>query len=188
MINNYYRCSASIFCILFLMTFSFFLLAAGKQTEKEPIIHDIKLTQIETLISEKKPGLVIINLWATWCPPCVAELPHFGNIYKKYSKEKVRLYLINIEGKEIKEKVLKPFLKKNALPCPVYLLEEGRPEEIEKVLKTEISGALPITIIYNSEGKLIKKFEGAITESDIESVLQQNGISPISPNQEEKSV
>ncbi len=182
MVNIYYRCSIALFCMLFLMTFSFFLLAVGEQSEKEPVIHDIKLTQIETLIAEKKPGLIIINLWATWCPPCVAELPHFGNIYKKYSKEKVRLYLINIEGKEIKEKVLKPFLKKNALPCPVYLLEGGKPEELEKVLKTEISGALPITIIYNSEGKLIKKFEGAITENDIELVLKQNGMSPISQN------
>ncbi|MGC8737910.1 MAG: redoxin domain-containing protein [Candidatus Hydrogenedens sp.] len=181
MINCYYKFNVLVFAVILSITFSFFLVAEEKSTEEEPVIHDIKLTQIETLLSEKKRGLIIINLWATWCPPCVSELPYFGDIYKKYSEEQVHIYLINIEGKEIKEKVLKPFLKKNSLPCPVYLLEEGKPEELEKVLSTEISGALPITLIYNSDGKLIKKFEGAITVDDIKSVLRGNGILPISP-------
>ncbi len=181
-----YKWYKSLFFTIFvsIMISSYPLFAEEKQTERKPVIHDIKLNQIETLLSEKKQGLIIINLWATWCPPCVAELPHFGNIYKQYSGKDLHLYLINIEGKQSKEKVLEPFLKKNPLPCPVYLLEGGNPEEFEKVLKTEISGALPVTIIYSSEGKLIKKFEGSITETDIQSVLRENNILPISKNQE----
>lgn len=150
--------------------------AEEKQADKAPIIQNINLKQIEALLSEKRQGLIIINLWATWCPPCVAELPYFENIYKNYPRDKVHIYLINIEGKESKEKVLEPFLKKNPLPCPVYLLEDGTPEELEKVLKTEISGALPITLFYNSDGKLIKKFEESITEEKIKSILKENGI------------
>ncbi len=168
--------SKYIFFFLFIIITPCISFAEEKQTQKKPIIHDINLQKIETLLSEKKQGLTIINLWATWCPPCVAELPHFGNIYKKYPKDKVHIYLINIEGKEIKEKVLEPFLRKNPLPCPVFLLEEGTPEELEKILKTEISGALPITLIYNSRGKLLKKFEESISEEDIRSILKENGI------------
>lgn len=166
----------SVTNIIFIIITIYLPFAEEKHSEKEPIIYNINLKQIKTLLSENKQGLTIINLWATWCPPCVAELPHFGNIYEKYPKEKVHLYLINVEGKEIKEKVLEPFLKKNLLPCPVYLLEEGTPEELEKVLKTEISGALPITLIYNSGGKLLKKFEESISEEDIRYILKENGI------------
>ncbi len=169
-----YYISVTFFICMIITTYLPF--AEEKQSEKKPIIYNINLKQIETSLSENKQGLTIINLWATWCPPCVAELAHFGNIYEKYPKEKVHLYLINIEGKEIKEKVLEPFLKKNPLPCPVYLLDEGSPEEIEKVLKTEISGALPITLIYNSGGRLLKKFEESISEKDIQSILKENGI------------
>ena len=87
----------------------------------------------------------------------------------------------------MEEKKLKPFLKKNPLPCPVYLLEDGSPTDLEKVLKTEISGALPTTLIYNSNGKLIKKFEMPITEEEIEKILKEYRITPIVQIQEEKS-
>ncbi len=164
--------------LLILITDS--ICAEEKKSEKNTVINDLTIGKIETLLSERKQGLTIINLWATWCPPCVAELPHFGNIYKQYSDKDVRLYLINIEGKQAKDSVLKPFLQKNPLPCHVYLLEDGGPEELEKVLKTELSGALPITIIYNSDGKIVKKFEDSITENDIKSVLEAHHILPTS--------
>jgi thiol-disulfide isomerase/thioredoxin len=132
-------------------------------------------------------GLTIINLWATWCSPCVAELPYFGNIYKRYSKEQVHLYLLNIEGKDMEEKKLKAFFKEKSSSCPVYLLEDGYPTDLEKVLKTEISGALPTTLIYNSNGKTYKKFEMPITEEEIEKILKEYRITPIVQIQEEKS-
>ncbi len=179
--------------ILFVVLFMAFLLlytstAIAQETnqnqlqEKEeikPNIKIIRLQEIETIITEKRQGITIINLWATWCPPCVEELPFFGNIYKNYPKDLVHLYLINIEGKENGKKVVEPFLKKKPLPCPVYLLEDGTPEMIEKTLKTQISGALPVTLIYNSKGKLVKKFEEAITENTLNEILKNYGIEPI---------
>ncbi len=175
----------TVFCLI-----SFFSNAVDneqKQKKEGSIIKNIKLDEIEALFLSHKQGIIIINLWATWCSPCVAELPSFGNIYKRYPEEQVHLYLLNIEGKEAEEKKLKPFLKKNPLPCPVYLLEDGTPTDLEKVLKTEISGALPTTLIYNSNGKLIKKFENPITEEEIEKVLKEYKIKPNVESQGEKS-
>ena len=55
-----------------------------KQKEETSTIQNIKLDQIESLFLSHNQGLTIINLWATWCSPCVAELPYFGNIYKRF--------------------------------------------------------------------------------------------------------
>ncbi len=176
---------AAVFCFTALSLYA--VDNEQKQKEDDTTIKNIKLDEIESLFLSHKQGLTIINLWATWCSPCVAELPYFGNIYKRYPKEQVHLYLLNIEGKEAEEKKLKPFLKKNPLPCPVYLLEDGTPTDLEKVLKTEISGALPTTLIYNSNGKLIKKIENPITEEEIEKILNKYKIKPTVGTQVEKS-
>jgi len=173
--SQYQRICICIFTVFCISLISF---ADNKQVEP-PVIRDITIKQLETLLSEKQQGLIIINLWATWCPPCVAELPYFGNIYKHYSEKEVHLYLVNIEGKDSKEKVLKPFLERRPLPCPVYLLVEGNPDDLAQVLKTPLTGALPVTLIYKG-GKLIKKFEEEIKESDITNVLKENGVYPIS--------
>ncbi len=128
----------------------------------------VKIEEIPNLIKPPQSGFTILNLWATWCPPCVKEIPHFIQFYQKHKKDNIKLILLSIEGKDSEEDTLKPFLQKNPIPFRVYLLEKGTPEELEKVLKTTISGALPVTIIYGNDGKVIKKFEGPITSKDLE--------------------
>lgn len=138
----------------------------------------ITLHDIQTSITQEDAEIKVINLWATWCPPCVAELPHFENIHKKYDKKKLKFYLISIEGKEAKDKV-ESFLQKRQISCPVYLLEEGKPEDLEKVINTHLTGALPVTILYDSKGKIIRKFEEPITESILEQQLTELGLTPV---------
>lgn len=137
-------------------------------TQDKVNLQVVKIEEISNLIKPPQSGFTVLNLWATWCPPCVKEIPHFVEFYQKHKKENIKLILLSIEGKDSEENALKPFLKKNPIPFKVYLLEKGTPEELEKVLKTAISGALPVTIIYGNDGKVIKKFEGPITSKDLE--------------------
>ncbi|MCX8065823.1 MAG: TlpA family protein disulfide reductase [Candidatus Hydrogenedentes bacterium] len=118
--------------------------------------------------------MTILNLWATWCPPCVKEIPYFVEFYKRHHKKNIKIILLSIEGKESEETILKPFLTKNPIPFQVYLLEKGTPEELEKILKTELSGALPITLIYDKEGKIIKKVDGPISLEELEIATNTN--------------
>lgn len=153
---------------LFIILPSVVSVCEEKQTSTEIKLQITKIEDIGELIKPPPNGMTIINLWATWCPPCVKELPHFIEFYKKHGNKNVKLVLLSVEGKEAEEKVLKPFLSKNPIPFQVYLLEKGTPEEIEKVLNVKLSGALPVTIIYDNDGKILKKFDGPITLDDLE--------------------
>ncbi|GEM_PF-6563424 len=160
-----------VLAILCILLTSLMLPGVCKDTSTSNSNIDIQIVKIEELSELIKPpngGFTILNLWATWCLPCVKELPHFVEFYKKHGTRTVKICLISVEGKESEEQTLKPFLEKHPIPFRVYLIEKGTPEEIESVLKTKISGALPITIIYASNGEIIKKFEGPITLEELE--------------------
>lgn len=91
--------------------------------------------------SQGKP--VIINFWATWCAPCLAELPELNDLYKNY-KDKVDFYFISQEDPEILQKFLK--IKKYNLP--VFTQVSKAPFPLE-------NNALPSTYLINKNGKIV---------------------------------
>src|SRR3990167_5286050 len=101
MINNKVKIKASLFTfsLLFLSLFSF--------SQKVPIL---KITDLEKRIKNDSDTTYIVNFWATWCAPCVKELPDFDSIAKVYKNEKIKVLLVTMDFKEeLKNKVL-PFI------------------------------------------------------------------------------
>ena len=98
----------------------------------------------------------IINFWATWCKPCVAELPYFEKIIRERKKEPVKVLLVSMDfPKQIKNKLI-PFVAERKLePHVVALADMDYNEWIDKV-STEWDGAIPFTLIYNSKKRAIK--------------------------------
>jgi thiol-disulfide isomerase/thioredoxin len=91
--------------------------------------------------SRGKP--VLINFWATWCPPCLAELPELHDLYQKYKNE-VDFYFISQEESE----KLKKFLASKEYDLPVYNQVSNVPRQLK-------SDALPSTYLINKEGQII---------------------------------
>src|SRR5690554_4769814 len=100
-------------------------------------------------LSEYKGEVVLVNFWATWCPPCVAEMPSMQELYMDYG-EKVRFMFVTDDAPE---KVIN-FLKKRNLDLPVYYSRSQQP----KVLSSKL---LPSTYIINKEGKIVVAETGA---------------------------
>ena len=91
----------------------------------------------------------LINFWATWCPPCVAEMPSLASLYEAYGNE-VDFYLITQED----EAVVKEFLEKKGLRLPVY-----RPAvPVPKALRYR---SIPTTFLIGGKGKVLLREEGA---------------------------
>lgn len=107
--------------------------------------------------------VVVMNLWATWCPPCVAEMPEFARFYNETKRSDVTFISVSANAPETIAGEVKPFVEKKKLPFPVSVLSKADPEAIGKATGAEISGALPCTLIYDRKGKLQKTLEEPIT-------------------------
>lgn len=98
--------------------------------------------------------VAILNLWATWCPPCIAEMPSFQKLYDDYG-EKVDFYFVSSEGQAKLEK----FTRKKRLTLPVYQPLSGAPEKIQ-------SRSLPTTFLIAKNGEIVVKTTGSANWND----------------------
>jgi thiol-disulfide isomerase/thioredoxin len=92
--------------------------------------------------------VLFINFWATWCPPCIAEMPAIQNLYNDYGK-KVKFYLVSNENSEVIQK----FLNKNDYNFPIHQSLSSPPSQLE-------SRSLPTTYIIDKSGKIVVKKVG----------------------------
>lgn len=101
--------------------------------------------------TELKGKVVFINFWATWCPPCRAEMPFLNVLYNKL-KDDGRFVFIFLNEDDKVDKA-KEFLNDNNYSFPIATAVGGIPDEI-------FSGTLPTTVVLNKEGKIVMKHEG----------------------------
>jgi thiol-disulfide isomerase/thioredoxin len=104
--------------------------------------------QFEKLLQGNNDTTYIVNFWATWCAPCVKELPHFQKLYKKYKDKKVHLMLVSLDFEKQLERKLYPFLDKHQLEGEVLLLSQKGMNDWIGEINRDWEGSLPATLIY----------------------------------------
>lgn len=103
--------------------------------------------ELEPVLKLENDTTYLINFWATWCGPCVKELPYFEEINQRYQGEKFKTILISLDmEKQIESKVI-PFLNKKEIKSEVLVLLDGKPHKWIDRVDPSWSGAIPITII-----------------------------------------
>ncbi len=101
----------------------------------------------------------VINFWATWCPPCVRELPYFEQLQKSTPQQKIKIILVSLDFRKDLETKLKPFLKQKQFSALIVALLDSKQQQwIEKVDSTW-SGALPATLVYRGSEREFKEGE-----------------------------
>ncbi|WP_109299278.1 TlpA disulfide reductase family protein [Aquimarina sp. AU474] len=113
----------------------------------------------------------VINFWATWCKPCVAELPYFELINSRYPDDQVEVILVSLDLPKQVESKLIPFVKRQQIESKVILLDDPDANSwIPKVNKTW-SGSIPATIIY--KGNTVNFYERSFTYNELEKELKK---------------
>lgn len=124
----------------------------------------VKQQQLLDLINPTNDTTYIVNFWATWCVPCVKELPVFNDAHAFFLNQKVKVILVSLDFKKDLEKRLKPFIEKKKLLPYVYLLDETDYNKWIDMVDTTWSGAIPATLIINRNEKIFLEKELTFNE------------------------
>ena len=100
-------------------------------------------------LSDSQGEVIFVNIWATWCPPCVAEMPDLENLYKDYKEEVVFLFVAHDQQDKVDQ-----FLQKHQYDIPVYFDMEQPPAELQ-------SNSLPTTYILSRDGSIAVAEKGS---------------------------
>ncbi len=131
----------------FLILVGVFLLGTTMNAQD---VKSIKADELEKIIRESK-GPMIINMWATWCKPCIEELPYFLEEAKKHEKDSVKLLLVSLDFKESFPKKVKAFAKKKEIKVPIRFLDETNADYFCPKVDPKWSGAIPATLFINNK-------------------------------------
>ena len=116
----------------------------------------------------------VINFWATWCAPCVKELPHFEEVNNEYKNKNTEVILVSLDFPSQIESKLKPYLKKNKIKSRVILLDDSKMSSWIPKVSEQWDGGIPATLIVNSSNYNFypKPFEKEELIAEINKVIE----------------
>ncbi|MCB2156778.1 TlpA family protein disulfide reductase [bacterium] len=111
--------------------------------------------------------VIFINFWATWCPPCRAEMPSIQRLYDELKDEKIRFFMVSNED----YRTVTDFITEKGYTFPVYTIDQAPPEEF-------ITQGIPATFVISPDGELIMTHVGAAKWDDPEVVQLLRDLMP----------
>lgn len=139
--------------------------------EINPEIRVVDFKGLQPLLEKNNDTTYIINFWATWCAPCIKELPYFQQIQDKYADQPVKVLLVSLDFERQIQSRLIPFIKKHKVTPEVIVLSDADSNSWINKIDSSWSGAIPATLFYNKHKRLF--FEKEFTYSEIEAAIQQ---------------
>lgn len=124
----------------------------------------LTLGQVEDLVEANKGKIIMINFWATWCPPCREEIPGLINIRKSYGEDKLLLIGVSVDEDN---KALRQFVAKSKINYPV------RKAAQDLVQAAGVSG-IPHMLVFDRRGEVIGNAAGLISEQDLRTFIDSH--------------
>ncbi|MDX2278836.1 MAG: TlpA disulfide reductase family protein [Saprospiraceae bacterium] len=114
------------------------------------------LSQLEARISQSPDAVLVVNFWATWCKPCVEELPSFEKLQEQYAGQNVQVLLVSLDFKTKIESKLLPFLKERRLKSEVILFSDQDVNNWIPRIYEDWDGAIPATFVFKGKKRGFK--------------------------------
>ncbi|MCD6206356.1 MAG: redoxin domain-containing protein [Candidatus Marinimicrobia bacterium] len=141
-----------------------------KMNAEKVELSSIDIAGIQELLENKSEKLRLINFWATWCGPCVAEFPELIKINRNYRKRKFEMITVSLDPPNKEEQALK-FLKKSYASTHNYLFNSDDKYQLIEIVDKDWPGSLPFTIIVKPGGEIIYKKLGMIDPMEVRKVI-----------------
>lgn len=135
-----------------------------------PRVNVVSFDELKNATQRDNDTLYVVNFWATWCDPCVHELPFFQESYKKFSSKKVKMVFVSLNAAKDIAKV-ETFAQQKDLQPQVLILSANNPNVWINNVDSSWSGALPATILYR-RGKKLYFHEGELSQDGLNKIIQ----------------
>jgi thiol-disulfide isomerase/thioredoxin len=134
-------------------------------------VESIKAIDLEKTILESKTPL-IVNFWATWCVPCIEEIPYFLEEVKEHQKDSLRIILVSLDFKEAFPKNISSFAKKRKFNAPIFWLDETNADYFCPKVDPKWSGAIPATLFINNSLGYRNFYEEQMSHEDLKKEIK----------------
>ncbi len=141
------------------------------QAEAQPI-QAYKATDLMQRVSNPDT-FYVVNFWATWCGPCIKELPQFTKLSAELSGKPVKILLVSLDFKEAYPKKLAAFVAKKKLQHEVVWLNETNANEFIPKIDDRWQGSIPATMLYYKKMEYTNLFEGTITAPQLQLLIEK---------------
>ncbi len=132
----------------------------------------VGIDDVKHLTQAHGSGLLVVNFWATWCAPCVAELPYFIRVSNEYEPKDVRVAGVSVDLKNAVETSVIPFLRERDIPYPNVVYYGDQMSMIE-FFSDDWEGAIPATFFYDRNGRKVREVLGPLTYDELKAHVEE---------------
>lgn len=127
------------------------------------MVYDLENKPVK--LADFKGKVVILDFWATWCPPCLEEIPHFKKLHQQYSGQ--GLVILGVSLDEAGRDHVKEFMKENSIPYPIAMSNDKIVEDFGGIR------GIPTTFVIDRDGKIVSKLVGYHDLEEFESLIKK---------------
>ena len=146
---------------------------ASCKTGVEKASDELQIVDYEGLrpyLNRDTDTLYLVNFWATWCKPCIDEMPYFEYVNQTYSEQKVKVLLVNLDDPDKIETRVKPFIQENDIRSEVIVLDDLNANYWIEQVDERWTGAIPATVFY---GRGFREFyEKSFKFQELDSIVK----------------
>ena len=153
---------------------SILFLSCGKNKNTQQTIAIGNYESVFKTFQKDNDTLYVVNFWATWCAPCVEEMPNFTKANETFKDKKFKMILVSLDRSKDFESKMKPFLKENNIIADTYLLDDNtRMNTWIPLINKQWDGKIPVTAFYKN-GKQIGFVPNTLNYETLEKIINQN--------------
>jgi len=135
-------------------------------------VRPVDAADVQSLIAGHRGKVVLLNFWATWCPPCIQEFPEIVALEKDYRGRGVAVISVSADFPDKMDSQLLPFLEKHQPGFSVYIIESEDANRFVRTIDPEWSGAIPTTLFVDRNGEFRVKRYSQMSRGEMVRILE----------------
>ncbi|MBN2632555.1 MAG: TlpA family protein disulfide reductase [Bacteroidales bacterium] len=136
-------------------------------------VERIGIPELEAILTSNDDRLYVVNFWATWCAPCVKELPYFEKVAPEYKPEDVRFILVSLDFPQQIDRQLLPFLRKNRITLEVKAMTDLDYDAWIRKVDRDWQGNIPATLLFNNKANKRLFIPREVDEKDLREAIDK---------------